>query len=136
MNRSGIHVPAEITEQAVTDRLRARTLRWLLKVARVNGLPMPKYVEFGEFDIFDGTRRYLDLRLDQDTEVTGWAKAIDADNITELDVVGDTDMWTLVSACTKWREGPRVDWHHIEVSAHHNRRPIPDDPTHPPAVTA
>lgn len=120
------------TNQMTTDRRRTRKLRWLLKVAAINNLPMPKTIEFGEFTLGDTVHRYVRLMLDTDTDVTDWAKVIDADDVDELAVVSDTHTWTTVRAFTVWDCDPRLDWHHVEVASYHNYQPLDDDP----AVTA
>jgi hypothetical protein len=116
------------TNQMTTDQRRTRKLRWLLKVASVNNLPMPRSIEFGEFTLGGTVHRYVQLRLDNDIDVTDWAKAINADDVEELEVTGDTNMWTSVRAFTRWDWQPRVDWHRIEVTSYHNYRPLTGDP--------
>jgi hypothetical protein len=112
--------------QLFTNRRRARALRWLLKLATANDLPMPRNVEFGEMTAVSSgqTLRFLTLGLDEGSDVTGWAKAINAEDIEEFDVTGDTHTWTCVRAFTAWRDGPRVDWHHIEVTTRYGYRPL------------
>jgi hypothetical protein len=118
----------------VEDRRRARTLRWLLKLATANHLPMPKRIEFGAIECRGDTLRYLSLDLDHGLDLTGWANAIDADDgVDEFEVIGDTHQWNLVRVQTTWRsDGPRRDWNHIEVTSRHGYRPLTD----PAAVTA
>jgi hypothetical protein len=123
-----------VNTQPAADARRARTLRWLLRLRAAGNLPMPQRIDFGQIvSRFDGRTLYiLTLELDPDTDVTGWAHAVGADDREELPVTGDTHTWTSVRARTSWRtDGPRVDWHLIEVSSYHHYRPRADS-----AVTA
>ena len=118
----------------VADTRRARTLRWLLQLRKADNLPMPQRIDFGQIvSRVDGRTLYvLTLELDTDADVTGWATAVGADHRDDLPITGDTHTWTHVRACTGWRrDQPRVDWHRIEVTSNHNRRPRVD-----PAVPA
>ncbi|MBG0567921.1 hypothetical protein [Actinoplanes aureus] len=121
--------PATSRTELFDGARRARTLRRLLKLRTAHKLPMPKRIDFGEFSSpVDGSvLRYLTLELDDDVDVTGWAKAVDAESFDELSVTGDTHTWTLATAQTEWRyDEPRVDWHHIRVTSRHNSRPRTD----------
>ena len=108
--------------QLLEDRRRARALRWLLKLARTHGLPMPNRVQYSQFEHLGRTYRTLTLGLDDETDLTGWAAAVDATEGQDLDVTGDGRTWTLRTAETGVREGARVDWHYITVSVHSNIR--------------
>lgn len=104
-------------------------MRWLLKLRTAQDLPMPQRIDFSRFvSRLDGrTLHVLTLELDNDTDVTGWATAVNATERDELHVVGDTHTWTHVRARTGWRDdGPGVDWHLIEVTGNHHRRPRAD----------
>lgn len=118
------------------NRLRARTLRWLLKLAATNDLPMPKTIEFVHFlsPVNGQPLRSLTLTLDdENTDITRWAKAVDAEVIDEFEVTGQTHQWTAVRASTTWRsDGQGLDWHHIRVDTRLGYRPLADSP----AVTA
>jgi hypothetical protein len=110
--------------QLFADARRARTLRWLLKLTKAHDLPMPRDIQFGEMVHSGKTLRYLTLSLDENVDLTGWAGAIDAATIEEDQVESDTHQWIHVCANTAWREGSRVDWHHIQVSTRRHYRPI------------
>ena len=115
--------------ELVADTRRARTLRWLLKLGKADNLPLPRRIDFGQLvSPVDGrTQRVLTLELDDDTDVTGWANAVGAQERDELPVTGQTHTWTHVRACTGWRrDQPRVDWHRIEVTGNPHRRPRVD----------
>jgi hypothetical protein len=111
------------------DARRARTLRWLLELHTAHDMPMPKRIDFGQLVCpADGRAlRYLTLDLDNDTDVTCWAQAVDANRWDELPISGKTHTWTHVTARTDWRDdGPLVDWHLIEVASKHHYRPRVD----------
>jgi hypothetical protein len=125
--------PTTTTNPKISDALRVRALRWLLKVTKTNALPLPKRIEFGTIECCGDTLRFLRLQLDNDASLDGWAEAINADDLDEFEVTGKTHQFTSVSASTTWRlNGPRLDWHHIEVVTYRGYRPIADHP----AVTA
>ena len=121
---------AEPTNRELFDGARrARTLRWLLKLRTAHNLPMPQRIDFGQLDSTagEGVLRYLLLELDRDTDVTGWAKAVNANHWEELLVDGQFGTFTNVSANTGWHlSGPRADWHKIEISSKHHYRPRTD----------
>jgi hypothetical protein len=116
----------------VEDRRRARALRWLLNLARTHSLSMPNRIQYSQFECLGRTYRTLTLGLDDETDLAGWAAAVDATERQDLDVTGDGRTWTLRTAETRLREGARVDWHYITVSVHSNIRLL----TGEPAVTA
>jgi hypothetical protein len=110
--------------QQITDARRARTLRWLLKVTKAQNLPMPKQIGFSLFTCCGDSLYCLTLELDDGNDVTGWAKAINAETLDEFEVTGDTHQWTSIHAATTWRlDGPGFDWNHIEVRTRRNYRP-------------
>jgi hypothetical protein len=92
------------------DRRRMKALRWLLSLAGANGLPMPTRIDLREYHskVRSATVRCLTLELDDDTDLTGWADAIGASEIGDLDVTGKTHTWTYVHACTPWRDDEPV----------------------------
>lgn len=109
--------------QLFADARRARVLRWLLKLRKAHDLLMPQRIEFQEFSSpVSGTLRCcLNLTLDDDADVTGWATAIGAVRREEFLVDCGTHTFTCVRAVTDWRpDGPRVDWHQITVTSYHN----------------
>lgn len=115
------------TNPTTLNRLRARTLRWLLKLATAHDLPLPKTIQFGTIECCGETLRYLSLGLDDDIDVGAWPTAIDADSIEEFEVTGDTHRWTCVDVSTTWRmDSPRLDWHHIRVIVRHDVQPLAD----------
>ena len=118
--------------QLFADRDRARALRWLLKTARTHGLLMPARVQFNEMQHDGKTLRWMSLGLDDEADPTGWADAIGAAETLELPVTGETEAWTYCESSTGFREGPRIDWHCVTVSARRGIRPRTD----PAAVTA
>lgn len=121
--------PERTNAELFSDARRARSLRWLLKLRTAHNLPMPKRIDFTQFTskINGRTLRCLLLDLDDDTDVTAWANAVNANRRDRFPVVGDTRTWTHVVARTDWRDdGPRVDWHLIEITSNHCDR-LPAD---------
>ena len=122
-------------DPTTTKRLRARTLRWLLKLATANDLPMPRRIEFAQIvsTVSGEIVRFLTLDLDDDsTDLIAWAMALDAASIEEYEVTGETHKFTSACAARAWNWDTRVDWNRIEVRTRYGFQPLADIP----AVTA